>query len=228
MGDRSGRSPLILAAVFLTGCQATITRPSGGTRILNQFEMDQVTAGSALASYEATARALGSDARTNIMGTVSAYFGTGPIVGAPLLNYASSQASASASGDVFAKTGLSSHASVDGANGGASIDAVAGGSGTSRAQVDAQFYAISTNRTDLAFGSAAGAACCNPDAAAQVGINSQTGGTYSRELRAVLVPDTPGQARDKVDVAVVSSALPILDPAQLSVVSAPTRASPKY
>ncbi len=228
IGKHSVRNTTVLAAAFLAGCQATMMQNSGVARVLTELEMDKITAGSAAAAKEATAHALGLDAESNVLGNAAAYSGGGPIVGAPSLYYANSQAIASSSSDLFAKTALSSHVSVYGVNGGASIDATAGGLGTKRAQVEAQFYGISTSREDIVFGSIAAAACCGLDAEAEVGANTQTNGAYSRELRAAPASDTPGQAHNQIDVAVASSALPILDPAQMVAAGAPTRASPKY
>jgi hypothetical protein len=200
----------------------------GVARVLTEVEMDKITAGSAAAANETTAHALGLDAEANVFGNAAAYSGGGPIVGAPSLYFANSQAIASSSGDLFAKTALSSHVSVYGANGGASIDATAGGAGTNHAQAEAQFYGISTSREDIVFGSIAAAACCGPGAEAEVGANTRTGGAYSRELRAAPAFVTLGQAHNRIDIAVASSALPILDPAQMAAAGAPTRASPKY
>ncbi len=228
MGNRSGWSGIVLATVFLAGCQTVIIQRPGGARILTGSEMDEVTAGSAVGASDAAAQALGSNARTDVLGDASAYSGVGPIAGAPFLNYASSRANASASGDELAETGLSSQALVDGANGGASIRATAAGVGTSRAQVTAQLYGMSTNRADIVFGSVAAVACCGSGAGAEVKVDSSTGGPFSRELRAAPMSDAPGQVQNRVDISVISSTLPILDPAQVSVAGAPTRASPKY
>jgi hypothetical protein len=228
MGKSSGWNALVLATAFLAGCQTTVIQHSGGKRILTGSEMDKVTAGSAGATNDATARAVGSEAQTNVLGSASAYSGTGPIAGAPFLYYANSETIASASGSELAETGLFSQASVDGRNGGASITATAAGVGTSRAQVTARFYGISTNRADIVFGSVAAVACCGSGTEAEVNANSRTGGLYSREIRAMPASDTTGQARNTIDLSVVSSALPILDPAQVFSAGAPTRASPKY
>lgn len=193
--------------------------------------MDRITAGSAVAVNEATAHALGAAPQTAVSATTQAYSGS-PIAGAPFLNYATSQATASASRGELVQAGLSSQISVDGANGGARIDAAAtgtaAGNGTSRAQVSTQTYGISTSRTDLVFGSVSAVACCGPAATAQVKVDSAAGGPYSRELSGTSVSDIPGQVQRTVDIAVVSSALPILDPAQVLVTGAPARISPKY
>jgi hypothetical protein len=228
MGNRSGWCVVVLAMAMVGGCQtATIQRP-GEARRLTGFEMDEVTAGSAVAANDTGARALGLVPRTAVLGTASAYSGNSPVAGAPFLNYANSQAIASASNGDLAQTTLSSHVSVDSVNGGASIGAEAAGTGTSRAEVTAEFYGISTNRADIVFGSLAAVGCCGSGTGAQIEVVSGTGGPYSKELRASPVSDTPGQLQGRVDIAVVSSALPILDPAQVLVAGSPTRASPKY
>jgi hypothetical protein len=225
-GEHSRWNAMVLVAAFLAGCQTTIVQHSGGPRILTSSEMDQVTAGSAVAVNDGTARAFGSEAQTNVLGNASTSSGTGPIAGPPVLYYANSETMASASSNRLAETSLSSQAFVDGRNGGASIGATAVGVGTNRAQVTAQLYGISTNRADIVFGSVAAVACCGPNTEAEVTVNSQTGGRYSRELRTMPMPDTPGQVKNAVDIAVVSSALPILDSAPVFAAGAPTRASP--
>jgi hypothetical protein len=234
MDNRLGWSTIVLATTFLVGCQTGIVRNQGVVRTLTGLEMDEVTAGSAAVANDTAAHALGSNVQTNALASATAYSGTDPIAAAPYFdhtnsrNYTNSQTVASASSDVLTKTTLSNYASVEGTSGGVSIDVTADGSGTSRAQVDSQLYGVSTDRADIVFGSAAAVACCGSNAAAQVTINSRTGGPYSKELRAAPVSDTPGQTRDRVDVAVVSSALPILDSAQVLAAAASARMSPKY
>jgi hypothetical protein len=228
MANRAGWKPMVLLLAIATGCDTTAMKRSGGARLLTGIEMDQVTAGTAFAVTDAAARALGSAPQTAVLATASAYSGNSPIAGVPFLDYASSQAIASARNGFVAQTSLSSRVAVDGANGAASIDAKAAGTGTSGAQVTAQFYGVSTNRADLVFGTVAAVACCGSDAGAQVTVDSRTGGPYSRQLRAAPVSDGSGQAQSRVDIAVVSSALPILDPAQVLAARAPARASPKY
>jgi hypothetical protein len=226
MGNRWGWSAMGSLIAMFAGCQTTTIPGSGGARILTGFEMDEVTAGSAVAVNDAAARALGSSPQAAVLGIASAYSGNSPIAGAPFLDYANSQAIAAGNGELV-ETGLSSHVSVDGTNGGASIDAKAAGTGTTRAQVSAQFYGISTRRADLVFGSVATAACCGSAATAQVKADSGAGGPYTSELRGVATSDISGQVQRGVDIAVVSSALPILDPTQL-LVTGSARISPKY
>jgi len=226
--DNSGRGAIILLLTMVAGCEAPTIQGSGGPRILTGLEMDQVTAGSAAAVNDTEALALGSAPHASVLGTASAYYGSSPIVGAPFTDYANSQATAIASGGNFAQTGLSSEVSVASANGGASVDARAVGAGTSQAQVNAQFYGLSTNRTDLVFGSVSAVACCGSNAAAGVEVDSRAGGPYTRELRAAPMSETPGQVGNRLDIAVVSSALPLLDAAQVFVAGAPARVSSKY
>jgi hypothetical protein len=219
---------MLLAVAIVTGCQATLAQRPHGARMLTGAEMDTVTAGSAVAASDAAARARGTEAQTDVLGSASAYSGLDPIPGPTFLNYANSQATASASGDALAATGLTSSVSVDGANGGASITATASGVGTSRAQVTAQFYGTSITRADLAYGSVAASACCGSGSEAQVRLDTATGGPYSKELRATPVSGTPSQAASRIDVTVISSTLPILDPAQVVVTGVPTRVDPRY
>jgi len=228
MGNLSGRNAIVLALTMVGGCDVTAIQQSGGARILTGFEMDQVTAGSAVATNAAAGRGLGYAPDTAVLGTASAYSGNNSIASAPFLDYAVSQATASANGSNLAQTSLSSQISVDGVNGGVSIDARASGTGMSQAQVTTQFHGISTNRTDFAFGSVAAVACCGTNAAVQVEVDGTAGGLYSREFRGVPVSSTPGQVQSRVDIAVASSALPLLDPAQMLVADAPARVFPKY
>lgn len=222
------RIAIVLALAMVAGCDATINQRPGGARILTGFEMDQVTAGSAVAANDAAARGLGLAPQTQVLGIASAYSGNGPIAGAPILYYANSQTTASASGGNFAQTSLSSRISVDGGNGGASVDARAAATGVSQAQVTAQFYGISTNRADLVFGSVAAGACCGSDTAAGVEVESTSGGPYTSEVRSAPASTTPGQVQNRVDIAVASSQKPILDPAQVQAAGAPAQVSPKY
>jgi hypothetical protein len=213
---------------MVAGCETVPASNSGGARRLTGSEMDQVTAGAAVAVNEAAAHALGAAPQTAVSATTQAKSNSGPIAGSPSLNYASSQATASASNGNLVQVRLSSQISVDGANGGARIDAAATGNGTSRAQVSTQTYGISTSRADLVFGSVSAVACCGSAATAQVKADSGAGGPFSRELRGAEITDTPGQVQQRIDVTVASSALPILDPAQLLVTGGPARISPKY
>jgi hypothetical protein len=228
MANRWGRSSIVLLIAMFAGCQTTPIQGPGQARILTGLEMDAVTAGLAISANDAAARALGAAPQAAVLGIASAYTGNSPIAGAPLLNYAKSQATASANGSELAQTGLSSRVSVGGVNAGASIDAKAAGGGTSGAQITAQFYGISTSPADLAFGSVSASACCGSATTVQVKADSGAGGPYSQEIRSTATTDVHGQAQRRVDIAVVSSALPILDPAQLSVTGGPARISPKY
>src|SRR5215469_8764052 len=117
-GSRPAWSAVLLAVAIVTGCQATLAQRPHGARLLTAAEMDTVTAGSAVAASDAAARARGTEAQTDVLGSASAYSGLDPIPGPTFLNYANSQATASASGDALVATGLTSSVSVDGANGG--------------------------------------------------------------------------------------------------------------
>jgi hypothetical protein len=227
-GSRSVLGAILLAMTIVTGCQTTIAQRPHGPRMLTGPEMDAATAGSAVAADAIAAHARGSEAQTAVLGIASAYSGNSPIAAAPIFDYANSQATASASGSNLAQTSLSSQVSVDGGNGGASVDAKAAATGSSQVQATAQLYGISTNRSDLVFGSVAASACCGSDASAQVAIDSAAGGPYTREVRSAPVSATPGQAQTGLDIAVVSSAMPLLDPTQVLVAGAPARVSPKY
>lgn len=228
MGKGWGLNAMVPLIAMLAGCQPTTIQGPGKARILTGFEMDAVTAGLAIAANDAAARAFGAAPQAAALGIASAYSGSSPILSAPFLNYANSQATTSAGKGELAQTGLSSRVSVGGANGGASIDAKAADAGTTGAQITTQFYGISTSPADLAFGSVSASACCGSTATVQVKTDSGAGGPYSQEIRSTATSDVEGQAQRRVDIAVVSSALPILDPAQLSVTGGPARISPKY
>jgi hypothetical protein len=223
-----GRNAVVLTLAIAAGCDTATVQHRGRERILSGFEMDQVTAGSASAAADAAARGLGYAPHTTVLGFASAYSDSVPIASAPILDSASSQVVASASAGNLAQTNLSSQISVNGANGGVSIEARAVGTGTSQAQVTAQLYGVSTNRSDLVFGSIAAVGCCGSGAAARVNVDSKTGGPYSRELLGAPVFESPGQVQSRIDIAVVSSTMPLLDPAQVLVAGAPASVSPKY
>ena len=227
MGNRLSRSAILLWLATIGGCDATINRSRGSGRLLTNFEMDRVTAGSAVTANNAAAHGFGSAPNAVALGITSANSSTNPI-SAPLFDYANSQVTASASGGNLAQTGIWSQISLEGPKGGASVDAKAAGTGTRQAQVTAQFYGVGTNRADLAFGSVTAIACCGSDAAARVEVDSRADGPYTQELRGTPTSDIPGQVQSKVDIAVVSSALPLLDPAQVLVTVGSARASPKY
>ena len=227
-GNRLRRNAMVLALAMVAGCDATINPRPGGARILSGFEMDQVTAGSAVAANDAAARGFSFAPKTQVLGIASVYSGKSPIAGTTILDYANSQTTASRSGSNFAQTSISSQVAVDGGNGGASVDAWAAATGVSQAQVTAQFYGISTNRTDFVFGSVAAGACCGSDAAAGVEVASTSGGSYTREVRSAPVSATPGQVQNRVDIAVASSQKPLLDSAQVLAAGAPAQVSPKY
>jgi hypothetical protein len=235
MGNRLGWTVIVLAIPMVAGCEATAVQSSGGYRPLTATEMDQITLGSAGAINEAEAHAFGSTSQAFASTSSLVSSGSTPIAGASFLNsagsnYVNSQVNtAGNSRSVEARGSSSVH--VDSANGGASIDAIgtgtAGGDGTSHGQVSMQFYGISTNRADLVFGSATAVACCAPLAEAQVKIASGAGGQYSSELRGAPVSDIPGQVQSRVDIAVASSALPIVDAGQMLGLLTP-RGSPMY
>jgi hypothetical protein len=232
MDSHSRWNAMVMALAIVSGCESGTTHDSGGARILTAIELDQVTAGSAIAANEATGRSLGPAPQTAVLATTRSYSGTSPIAGVPFVNYATSQATASASNGEFAHAGLSSHISVDGGNGGARIDAsatgTAVGNGANNAQVTAQTYGISTSRADLVFGTATAAACCGSSTTAQVELDGAAGGPYSREFRSAQESDISGQAQTRIGIAIVSSTRPMLDPAQVLVAGAPARVSPKY
>jgi hypothetical protein len=236
MGNRLGWRVIVLAIPMVSGCAATAVHSSGEYRPLTATEMDQITLGSARAINDAEAHAFGSGSQVFASTSTMVSSGSSTLADASFLNsagsnFVNSQVNASAGNSQSVEASGSSHVHVDSANGGASIDArgtgSAWGGGTSRAEVSMQFYGVSTNRADLVFGSAAAVSCCAPFAEAQVKIASGAGGQYSRELRGAPVSDIPSQVQSRVDIAVASSALPIVDPGQMSGLLTP-RGSPMY
>ena len=221
---------IMLTIAMLAGCETTAIRTSGRARPLTGTEMDQVSAGSASAMSNVDASALGSAPQTATSGSTLASSGNLvsalPFLGYLTLNYANSQAAASASNALLTEANGSIDVAVDGGGGGASINAassaIAAGSGTSHAQINMQFYGISIGRgVDLVFGSAVATACCAPILGAQSTADG-VGGGYWRKLQASSVSVAPGQVQSRVDISVVSSALPNLDAGLVSALIAPT------
>lgn len=225
MGNRLRRKAMLFLAIpILAGCAATVVQSSGGTKRLTEAEMDKITVGSASAAIDVAARALGPDARTITPTSTLAVSGSSPVAGPPFLhylspNYSTSQGLAFATGGPLAEVNGSSHTGVSSANGGAWIDATgvgtAAGGGTSNAQLSMQFYGFNTGRVDLVLGTAIASACCAPSLAARVTATGGAGGPYSMQLQGYSLSDAPGQIQSRVDIAVASSALPIVDPGQM-------------
>jgi len=217
---------------MVAGCETSSLQNSGAARMLTSAEMDRITAGGATATSQATALASGGAPRTTVSATTQTNSGTSLIPGFSFRNYAATRATALASNGQRVQAGVSTQISVDGGTGGAWIDAAAAGTaaggGTGPVQASTQAYGISTGRTDFAFGSVSASACCGSTATVQVKADSGAGGPYSQEIRSTGTSDVQGQAQRRTDIAVVSSALPILDPAQLSATGGPARISPKY
>jgi hypothetical protein len=223
MGNRLGIKAMVLTIGMLAGCETAIPNPRG-SRLLTGSEMDQITAGSVGAINRAEAHAHGftSQATASTSTLVASSSGTiaGPVVNAISSNYVSSQLSASAGNGQTATASGSNHVYVEGDNGVAQIDAaataVSAGGGASHAQVSINFSGIRTSRADLAFGSVTAAACCAPFAEAQIELTGRAGGPYARELRSVSLSNTRGEMQMRTDIAVISSALPMIDPGQMS------------
>jgi hypothetical protein len=123
--NRSGWKALVLAAVVVAGCENVVIERPAGVRLLTGSEM--VTAGSAVAMNRVEAQALGSAPQTTTFSSTLADSGGSLIAAppfAPILNYASSQAGASASNGIFAQASGSSQIQVN-ASGGDWINAAA-------------------------------------------------------------------------------------------------------
>ena len=227
IGCRSGWNAMVLAAGVIAGCQNGATEdPGGGATLLTGIEMDQVSAGSAVAMNEVEALALGAAPQTTAFASTLADSGGSPITGAPFLNYASLQAAAtSASNGTFVQAGGSSQIQIQGSGGGAWIDgaatATAMGSEPSNAGINIQFTGISLSHLDFVYGSISSVTCCNPRDTTQAKVDSGGGGPYTRQLQGVPISDIPGQTQSRIDAAVASSTLPLLDAGQGLTITAP-------
>ncbi len=233
MGNRWGRMTIFVVAASVNGCGAANPIQSfGGSRSLTEIEMDQISAGSSDAISNATATAIGPGPQTIALTNTLASSGTPvsalPFVGLITLHYAMSQAVASASNAPSTQADGSTRTAVNGGGGGAAINstssATASGSEASHAQINMEFQGLSIGRVDLVFGTAVATACCAPSIAAHTTADG-AGGGYWRQLQASPIPTVPGQVQSRVDISVVSSALPILDAGQVSTLAAPVSQS---
>jgi hypothetical protein len=224
MGNRLGIKAMVLTMGMLAGCETAISNPRG-SRLLTGSEMDQITAGSVGAINRAEAHARGFTSQATASTSMLVASSSGTIAGVHFVNaassnYVSSQLSASAGNGQAATASGSNHVYVNGENGVAQIDAaataVSAGGGASHAQVSIIFSGIRTSRADMAFGSVTAAACCAPSTEAQIEVTGRAGGPYARELGSVLLSNTRGQMQTRTDIAVISSALPMIDPGQMS------------
>ena len=216
----------LFIAATVAGCGSGEIPTRVGHRLLTGIEMDGVSAGSATAIADVRAVALGFEPRTTATTDTLASSGTQrsalPFSNLLTLNYASSQAIASASNAPFTEASGLIHIGVDGGGGGVSIDAEslanAAGSGSSASQITMQFYGLSIGRTvDLVFGTTEASTCCAPVGSA--GNRAEgSGGGYSRSIEAFTVAIVAGQLQSRVDIAVVASSLPLLDAGQVSLI----------
>lgn len=223
MAHRWCCATLVLTLTTLAGCGAT-TSPDGEARSLTEIELDHILASSSAALSSADAFAIGSIAQSSVststfVGSVntvppSSAFGT-----LPLLNYATAQSSASGNEAMDNQAFGSVRIGVDGRGGGASIaaggNAAALGSAAGQAQINMNFYGVSIGQVDLAFGTATAAGCCAPLLRADVSADG-VGGGYWRQVEAFTRSAGPSQVQSRVDIAVISSALPMLDAGQVS------------
>jgi hypothetical protein len=224
MGNRfRWRAMVFLAIPILAGCEANTVQLSRGTRLLTAGEMDRLTAGSADAAIDIAALALPPDPQTSTSASTLAISGSTPVASPPFgvlsLNSSTVEGVASATSGQFAGVNGASHLSIAGVSDGASIDATgassAAGAETSQAQLSMKFYGFTIGRVDLALGTAIATACCAPAVDAQVAANRGAGGPYSIGLQGYSLSDTPGQAQSRVDIAVASSRLPLVDQGQV-------------
>jgi hypothetical protein len=137
------------------------------------------------------------------------------------------QGKAFASGSERAETLVLSHLSIDHLNRQAELDGIALSSGNSLAEATTQFYGVSTKAADIVFGSIRSIACCGITAGTQVNVFSKSSGSYTTEVRDRPLVNRPGERQSRLDLAVVSSSLPLWPPGQ-ALLSQSLWLSPKY
>ena len=231
MSNRGSCFATVLIAASIAGCGSAEIRSTGsGHRLLTGIEMDGVSAGSATATADVRASALGlaprTTATTDTLTSSGIFRPALPFLNLLTLDYASSQVMASASNAPFSEASGLVQISVDGGGGGASVDARsmanAAGSGSSASQITMQFYGLSIGRTvDFIFGTAVASACCAAARSAQTTAEGW-GGRYSRSIEAFPVAVVPGQLQSRIDISVVASSLPVLDAGQVSALIGPS------
>jgi hypothetical protein len=196
---------------------------SGPSRSLDTVELDAVTVGAASSAIDVAAVSLSANPQSSTSTSTIAVSQSSPAAGLSALGILSAETShlqgtASAGGLVAAVEG-SSQILIAGASRGAFINvdgtAVAAGSAAGRAELSMQFDGITIGRVDFAFGTAIMHACCAPLVASQVSANGQ-GGPYSAALTGYTSSHLAGQSESRVDAAVASSTLPIIDPGQMT------------
>ena len=224
---------LVIPLAMLFGCELSTMPATSGMRVLATPELDRITVGSATASIDLAVYALPPGAQTAASTSTLAISGSGPAAGPPFVhkNFSTSQGIASATSSKLAQTTGSSHTAVSGVNGGAVIDAagasLAAGPGLGQTELSLQFQGVSTARADLVYGTAIAIACCASGLSAQVAAGGEAGGPYSAELQVPRRSGQPGQVQSRVDIAVVSSAFPIIDAGQMMSLLKP-RASSRF
>jgi hypothetical protein len=197
----------------------------GGSRLLTGVEMDQISAGSAIAISNAEATAVGlagqTLAHTNTFTASSTPVPTQPFTNVFTLSYASLQAAAIAVRGAFNQASGAATIAVDGVAIVANSTATAAGSPFSgSAQINMQFYALSIGTVDVAFGSATATACCAPSVVAQTTATA-AGSGYSQQIQSTPIATVSGQVQSQVDIAVVSSPLPMLGAGQAAALTLP-------
>jgi hypothetical protein len=201
-------------ATVLAGCNTTDVQRFRTPRMLTSSDLEKITAGSSDARNEIIAYAVGAAPEATVSGTVSAFSGYTPIIGMPISNYAVTQGKAFARGSERAETLLLSGLSVHHLNREAELDGVAESSGNSRAEATTQFYGVSTKTADIVFGSIRAIACCDVTAGTQANVFSKLRGSYTTEVRNRPLVNRPGEPQSRLDLAVVSSTLPLLPAGQ--------------
>ena len=226
--NRTPQAAAGLTVLLLSACSYSKSPDARSLRLLTDTEMDVLTVGAAAsASATAASTAFGSNPETNSSVSTAAYIGASPLGAAPIVNYAAVQTLSYASAASSALASSTGGILVDGGSGGAEITAAASANGTLEAQTQMQWYGVSTRGADLVFGSVSASACCGSSGRTQVQADVAAGGPYTDERIVLRQPYIPGRVDATIDAVVVSSQLPITDPAIIGVLG-PIRASSKY
>jgi hypothetical protein len=221
-------STSLALATVLTACNTPDVQRFRTPRILTSSDLQKITAGSSEARNEILSYAVGAAPEATASEKVSAFSGDTAIIGMPISNYAETQGKGFARGSERAETLLSSRLSIDHLNREAELDGIAVSAGNSRAESTTQFYGVSTKTADIVFGSIRAIACCDVTAGTQVTVSSKLIGSYTTEVRNRPLVNKPGERQSRLDLAVVSSTLPLLPPGQALLSQMPSWLSPKY
>jgi hypothetical protein len=209
---------LWLGLIPITGCQLPESQPRplvrhGLTSTLTDSQMDALAAGTATGMADAVSLAVGFAPQTNSSENVTAR--QRPI-GDPITNSVLAQSQASAFGEISSQANSNALIHVDGGSGGAGIIASANGAGSNgggSTYTVVRLLGVSTDRADIAFGTAIAAACCGAIEVPLVVAQTTSGGRYTQEQVALQMSGS-NQKQTMLTVSVVSSSLPLVGPGQ--------------